>query len=237
MVLPGHRALLASEKIAPHRKVVGCTGGQGWSLIETQGSDRILFFICWDGATDSRGPYILPLRHYLPNDDEAYTKSVASAVTPLMSYVKHAATLTEVTHHESAAPSSSLKSYILPSMFQQDDVEGREFPLGYTHKKTFSNALKESIKMVADIEGGIDEIIVNALHSISLPQQHLQQRLGQTMNESRSNRMKGSVLSHQEKSWRLMRRCPTWNQLDDTQSNHRILHGQGKNMANPPIFL
>ena len=227
MVLPGHRALLMSEKISPRQNVVGCTGGQGWSLIQTQRSSRKSFFICWDGATDTRGPYILPLRYCLSNN-ETNTKSVMSAVTPLMSYVEHTEKLTGVTHHESVAPSSSLKSYILPSMFQQDDAEGGEFSSGYMHKKSFSNVLEESIKMTANIDGGIDETIVNALHSISLPQQPSQQRL-KAMNKSRSDRMKSSGLSHQEKSWRLLRRCPTWNQLDDTQSNHRIVHGQGKN--------
>ncbi|KAL3812025.1 hypothetical protein ACHAXA_001332 [Cyclostephanos tholiformis] len=217
MVLPGHRALLASEKIS---KVVGCTGGQGWSLVETQGSDRKSYFICWDGATDSRGPYILPLQ---PNDG-AHMKSVTSAVTPLMSYVKYAERLTEASHHESAAPSSALKHHILPSIFQQDDVDGREFLSGL-HKKSFSEALKESIKMAAGVEGGIDEIIVNALHSISLPQ-HSPQRLVKTMDASRSYCMKSSVLSHQEKSYRLLRRCPTWSKLDDTLSNHRIVHEQ-----------
>jgi hypothetical protein len=83
--------------------------------------------------------------------------------------------------------------------------------------------------MAADIEGGIDEIIVDALDSISSPQQQSPRRLAKSIDGSRSFRNKSSALSHQEKSMRLLRRCPSWTQLDDTQSIHRNVHGQGKN--------
>jgi hypothetical protein len=130
--------------------------------------------------------------------------------------------MTEGSHRESATSSLASKPYILPSLLLQDDAEGRELP------SSLSIALKESIEMAADIDGGIDEIIVNALDSISSPQQHSPQRLAKSTDGSRSIHNKNSVLSHQEKSLRLLRRCPTWTQLDDTQSNHRIVHGQGK---------
>jgi hypothetical protein len=222
VVLPGHRAVLVSEKNSPRQKVECCVGGQGWSLVGTQGSDRISYFICWDGATDdSRGPYILPLQLGLLMDD-TYSKCLTSAVTPLLSYVKYAERMTEGSDRESATSSPASKHYILPSFLLQDDAEGRELP------SSLSIALRESIEMAADIDGGIDEIIVNALDSISSPQQHSPQRLAKSTDGSRSIRNKNSVLSHQEKSLRLLRRCPTWTQLDDTQSNHRIVHGQGK---------
>lgn len=229
-ILPGHRALLASDEFSPRQKVVWCTGGQGWSIVGTQESVRKSYFICWDGATDdSRGPYILPLQNSFSKDD-ANSKCLNSAVMPLMSYVKYAERLAEGAHRE--ASTSTSKPYILPSFF----TEGGEFPSGFSHRKSFSIALEESIKMAADIEGGFDEVIVNALDSISSPQQHSPQRLAKSMDGSRSNRMKSSVLSHQEKSLRLLRHCPTWIQLDDTQANHRIVHGQGKNTAKLPVM-
>ena len=82
--------------------------------------------------------------------------------------------------------------------------------------------MEESIKMAAEIEGGLDDIIINALDSISTPHTG-------SMSGGRVNRSKSLAMSHQEKSKRLLRQCTSWTQLDDTKANRGIVHGQGEN--------
>ena len=230
LVRPGHRALLnvgQSDASASKSGDVWCLGGQGWSLVGIQGGQKS-HFICWDGATDdSRGPYILPFNNDSPLNEQ---QCLSSVVTPLMSYVKYAEKVSESSHSNVDAnqPNTSTKSsFRLPSFLQQNEAEG-DFPsTGFTMpKRTLSTTLKESIKVAAIIEGGVDEIIINALDSISSLKHKSPKSSG--IGGSRSSRTKSLAMSHQEKSKRLLRQCSSWTQLDDTKANRGIVHGQGE---------
>jgi len=148
-----------------------------------------------------------------------------------MSYVKYAEKVSESSHSKVVAeqPSTTTKSFRLPSFLQQNAVEG-DFPsTGFSMpKRTLSSTLKESIKVAALIEGGVDEIIINALDSISSINHKSPNQVSGI--GSRSNRTKNLSMSHQEKSKRLLRQCSSWTQLDDTKANRGIFHGQGESM-------
>ena len=220
---------------------ISCCVIQGWSLLGVQGtSNEKAYFVCWDGATDDfQGPFILPLEeeHSQTSTLNYSPICLASGVMPLMNYVKHAEKLaTGSLTHKTAVNSknnnlsSTSKAYSLPSFLHQDDVaEGGAFPTtGYSlPKKSFSVTLKESLKVAADIEGGLDEILVTALDSISA-QQSPEIRSKSIIGGLRgpSSRSKSLAMSHQEKSKRLLRQCSSWTQLDNP--NHGIVHGQGE---------
>ena len=230
LVRPGHRALLnvgQSDATISNYGNVWCLGGQGWSLVGIQGGQKS-HFICWDGATDdTQGPYILPFNDSLVIEKQC----LSSVVTPLMSYVKYAEKVSESSHsklnidHQTKKTTKS--SFRLPSFLQQNEADG-DFPsTGFTMpKRSLSSTLKESIKVAAIIEGGVDEIIINALDSISSLKHKSPKSSG--IGGSRSNRTKNLAMSHQEKSKRLLRQCSSWTQLDDTKANRGIVHGQGK---------
>ena len=229
LVRPGHRALLnvsKSDATASKSGNVWCVGGQGWSLAGVQGGQKANF-ICWDGATDdTQGPYILPFESST-NEEQC----LSSVVTPLMSYVKYAEKVAESSHSKAdnnLSNTTTKSSFRLPSfLLQQNEAEGDFSSAGFTMpKRSLSSTLKESIKVAAIIEGGVDEIIINALDSISSVNHKSPKSSG--IGGNRSNRTKSLAMSHQEKSKRLLRQCSSWTQLDDTKANRGIVNGQGE---------
>jgi hypothetical protein len=88
--------------------------------------------------------------------------------------------------------------------------------------------MKESIKLAANIEGGLDDVIIHALESISSPCPQMPEGHAKLMVGSRNNRSKSLELSHQEKSSRLLRHCTSWTILDDSKENREIMQGQGE---------
>ena len=177
-----------------------------------------------------QGPFILSLQQEFPAEKHQ-SICLSSEVLPLISYIKYAEKLTEINHHYGeAAPLPSTQQYALPAFLRQDDtVEAGDFSSDFSRpQRSMSIALKESIKMAADIEGGLDEIIVNALDSISPHQRHSPETRVKLMSGARPNRTKSLMMSHKEKSRRLLRQCSSWTQLDDKKANRGIIHGQGE---------
>lgn len=202
---------------------------QGWSLVGVDKAGHESYFISWDGSTDdSQGPFILPLASALPRGN-CQAKSLHSAVMPLMSYVRYAEKMTESFHHSSAfAKPPSATTFGLPSFLRQDESEGG-FSSGFCPpQRSFSITLRESIKVASEIEGGIDDILINALDSISTPYHQSPEARAKTLSGGRSSRSKSLVMSHQEKSKRILRQCSSWTQLDDTKANRGNVHGQGE---------
>ena len=215
-ILPGRRALLGPE--ANRQKVDWCTGGQGWSLVgTTQGLIRTSYFICWDGASDdSQGPYILPLRLGGLLKDGMDSKCLTSAVIPLMSNIKYAQRLMDDTNTEVAQEDTNSIQFVDMNNLKSD------YQTGLRRDMSFCTTIKEAIDISADIEGGIDDIIVRALDSLFLPNQPASpDRYVKSTDGGHSNRKKISMLSHKEKSLRLLQRCPKWTQLDDAATNHK----------------
>lgn len=229
IVQPGHRAVLdmsstAAEGIVTSCRNIWCIGGQGWSLVGIQGQGTSQnYFICWDGATDDiQGPSILPFQNNSLNE-----QAIPSAVTPLMSHMKYEG-VSEGDHCHKVVTNQSYStmpcSNFLSFLDQNEETEGEFSSTSFTPKGRFSASLVESIRMAAIIEGGIDNIIVNALDSISTPNKSQD---ASTKSTIRGNRIKSiTAMSHKEKSKRLLRQCSSWTQLDDTKANRRIVHGQ-----------
>jgi hypothetical protein len=105
-------------------------------------------------------------------------------------------------------------TYSLPSFLQTE--QGGNFSEDYFSKLSCSETLRESIISTAKNEGGIDDVLVSALGSIS--------SLEERAKPYRSNAL---VMSHEQKSKRLLQHCSSWTQLDDTRANRGIVHGQG----------
>ena len=125
-----------------------------------------------------------------------------------------------------AKPAPTPYAPSLPSFVNQDNAEG------FFLTRSFSATLKESIKMAVDIEGGLDDIIVNALDSICVTQSQSPESRAKSMTGGRANLSKSLAMTHREKSKRLLRQCSSWTQLDDSETNG-LLRGQGKRR---PLF-
>jgi hypothetical protein len=190
-VRPGHRMLIddkidcetSSDEVtvdnSAQRDTLWCTGGQGWSLLGRPNTSS--YFVCWDGSTETDGPFVLQFER---------TKAMSclvSGVTPLVGRCAQ-------TQSYDGAATFLHKPPIPPSFHLQerDDL---------LSKLACSLTIRESIKLTAAFEGGIDDVLVTALDSIS--------------NETarRSSRSKKLMLSHKEKSSRLLRHCSSWTQL------------------------
>lgn len=194
------------------------------------------YFICWDGATDNHhGPFILPLKHELSQGDRHQTNGstasfcVPSEVMPLMNHVKYPEKVTNQSScHRTGTQEKPLGKlgYGLPSFLHEGITSS------YSPKDPLSMTLDESIKMMARMEGGIDDIIVHALDSISTTSHHSSSDCRRVTvmsggGSSRVNHPKVFSMSHHEKSQRLLGQCSSWAQLDDTKTNRE--QGQGKN--------
>jgi len=117
------------------------------------------------------------------------------------------------------------KPYGISSFPQDDNDEGIAGDLGM--KLACSSTLKESIKAAIEVEGGIDDVILTALQSISSPSTQPEKNMDNaTIQRERPNRSKMLTMSHAEKSRRLLRHCSSWTQLDDKRANRGIVTGQ-----------
>lgn len=100
-------------------------------------------------------------------------------------------------------------SFSLPTFLPPDQLESS--PDNYL-AKSCSLGLRDSIISAARNEGGINNVIISAVGSISMKQ----------------NRSKALAMSHEQKSKRILQHCSSWTQLDDTKANRGLVHGQGK---------
>jgi hypothetical protein len=206
-----------------------------------QGNTKTLYYISWDGSTDIQGPYTVKLTGIDSTDNQAKSKkqspcTVISCVMPLMSLIAR----TESVSRSSKSTDSQIftaalpftSTYSLPS-FLQPEQEGK-FPEDYFSKLPCSDTLRESIISTARSEGGIDDVLVSALGSISNNYSLLEDR-------TKPHRSHALVMSHEQKSKRLLQHCSSWTQLDDTRANRGIVHGQGKMKSRrfvcPRLFL
>lgn len=202
---------------------------KGWSLIGEQKPEGKTFFISWDGATEAEGPFAFQLRQKKTNVMHRKNNGVclASGVMPLMSYVSYTEKFAnnQTMSRETRANGGTLpfaKPYSLPFFIQNE--EGG-FPADYAMTLSCSATLKESIKSAVEIEGGIDDMLLKGLESISRPPMDDQVKIIQS---GRPNRSRSLAMSHAEKSKRLLRHCSSWTQLDDTRANRGIVNGQGE---------
>ena len=139
---------------------------------------------------------------------------------PIMSSLTHAnVALTDSQIKSPSLPFTS--SYNLPSSLTN---QGADYPEDYLSKLSCSVTMRQSIISTARNEGGIDEVLVSALGSISMRSGHAEER-------TKPNRLKPLTMTHEQKSRRILQHCSSWTQLDDTRANRGIVHGQGKNLS------
>eukprot|EP00986_Skeletonema_menzelii_P019047 scaffold27055_cov155-Skeletonema_menzelii.AAC.12 len=200
-VRPGHRVLIDDTAVcetSPNEVAAAstlqqnnmwCTGGQGWSLIGRHNTNS--YFVCWDGATESDGPFVLQFERIKA------TSCVASGVIPLIGSHSQIQSYDGASTFFTKPPST-------PSLFRLEERDD------FLTNLSCSLTIKESIKLTAASEGGIDDVLVRALDSIS------------NEPERRSSRSKKIVLSHKAKSSRMLRHCSSWTQLQ----SRRTAYGQ-----------
>ena len=190
----GHRVLMdddtdckilsdeLTDRNTMRQSVVWCTGGQGWSLLGRPNTSS--YFVCWDGSTEADGPFVLQFERIKANT------CLVSGVMPLIDRSAQNSCYEGATTLLNKPPS--------PPSFRLEENDD------FLPKLSCSLTIKESIKLTAAIEGGIDDILVRALCSISINE-----------SERRSSRSKKLMLSHNEKSRRLLRHCSSWTQLQN----------------------
>jgi len=195
------------------------------------GSKKIpgfLYFISWDGATDAEGPFLFELNLPVSSCHSPVIVSV-SGTMPLMNYITYTEdflrTFMSEDDRSKGVELPFSKPYGISSFPQDDNDEGIAGDLGM--KLACSSTLKESIKAAIEVEGGIDDVILTALQSISSPSTQPEKNMDNaTIQRERPNRSKMLTMSHAEKSRRLLRHCSSWTQLDDKRANRGIVTGQ-----------
>ena len=199
-VRPGHMVLIddktdcetSSDEVAvgnaAQRDPMWCTGGQGWSLLGRPNASS--YFICWDGSTETDGPFVLQFERI-----EAIS-CLFSVVMPIIGSSAQIQTYDGTATFFTKPPS--------PPSFRLEERDD------FLPKLSCSLTIKESIKLAAASEGGIDDVLVTALDSISYAPGR------------RSSRSKKLMLSHKEKSSLMLRHCSSWAQLQ----NRSTVYGQ-----------
>ena len=192
-VRDGHRVLMdddtdckilsdeVTDRNTMRQSELWCTGGQGWSLLGRPNASS--YFVCWDGSTEADGPFVLQFERIKSNT------CLVSGVMPLIDRSAQSNCYEEQATVFNKPPT--------PPSFRLEENDD------FLPKLACSLTIKESIKLTAAIEGGIDDILVRALGSIS------------NESERRSSRSKKLMLSHNEKSRRLLRHCSSWTQLQN----------------------
>jgi hypothetical protein len=196
-----------------------------------EGNCNPVYYISWEGTTD-QGPYLLELSDPDSTASKAQ-RSVLSNIMPLMSVVANADPLYDGTVALLPFTSAVSLPSILPSNHRQlseSHLAEQSCSLGLRNSilSAGESAIGEceSMKLkpqnlrlrtfynqssAARNEGGIDESLVSALGSISM----------------KSDRSKALMMSHKQKSKRILQHCSSWTQLDDIRANRGIIHGQG----------
>ena len=132
---------------------------------------------------------------------------VISSIIPIRSSVDQENITSHIPLPKAPLPFTS--TFNLSSFLQAEEKNSQEEKLART---SCSSGLRDSIILTARNEGGIDDVLVSALGSISM----------------KPERSKALFMSHEQKSKRILQHCSSWTQLDDTRVNHGLIHGKGK---------
>ncbi|CAB9515085.1 expressed unknown protein [Seminavis robusta] len=185
-----------------------CHVGQGWCLL---GVLNRVHFICWEGATASKGAFVQELGASGVDSVEGSSRCLSSYVLPIDPYSTQAAL-----NYQNFVPDLALP-------FTQSDASAKHSKL----KRAIANERRKTRGISVGHEGtdsGIDdEVVEDAIQSISMAD-YKRNVFDTSPPASYKRRVKN--YSHREKSVRLLRKCPAWSQLDDTKENRMRLEGQ-----------
>ena len=138
-------------------------------------------------------------------------RCVISSIMPIRTSVDQESTASHLPLPK--APLSFTSTFSLSSFLQVEEKNSQEDKLSLS-RTSCSSGLRNSIKLTAMNEGGIDDVLVSALGSISM----------------KPDRSKALFMSHEQKSKRILQHCSSWTQLDDARINHGLIRGQGKDL-------
>jgi hypothetical protein len=177
---------------------------QGWCLL---GVAQRTHFICWEGATASQGAFVQELAPVETGLLQGPARCLLSNILPVDPHSMQA----------SLNYQDFVQNLALP--FTQSDADGR-----HSNMKRIVLSERKKASMVTDSSGIDDEVVEAAIRSISMADYN-KNVLITSPTESFTRPV--TNYSHREKSVRLLRKCPAWTQLDDTDENRRRLGGQG----------
>jgi len=172
--------------------------GQGWSLV---GSNRHIYFVCWEGSTLLQGAYVRELSH-LP-----YSTSLESLRTthilPLSKTRKNIKLETTSLHHHSGMVADERASPI-ESITDRDQF--------FKNPQRFSSAIASSP-------------LTDKLHPPLSPNFEMISSRGASYALADSS--KSLISSRRQYSEYLLQQCSSWTQLEDTSSDRIMLSRQG----------
>ena len=181
----GHTARIPKQVPASALKHSWCRIGQGWSFM---GINQCVYFICWEGAMASSESFLSPVVEF---DTPVATEKLNSLVLPLY-------------------PFQTKQSELKDSGIREETEEAEELHL----KIPNAHELPTSLKSPAETFSTLDDIVVNALDSIS----NINFRDADSNVSFGSSFRRKSALTANEKSVRLLEQCNSWNMLDDDQT-------------------
>ena len=181
----GHTARIPKQVPVSALEHSWCRIGQGWSLM---GIHQSVYFICWEGAMASSESFLsLVMEHGTP----VVTGELNCLVLPLH-------------------PFQTKQSELSDSSFYEKTKKAEELHLQITNPQELPTSLKSTV----DLFSTLDDIVINALDSIS----NINFRDADSNASFGSSLGRKSALTANEKSARLLEQCNSWNMLDDDQS-------------------
>lgn len=182
---------------------------QGWSLVCL--ADRF-YFVCWDGSTLSDGAFVTDLF-----DDTGDTLQFSSDVLPI-------------------DPFERIVSKHQDSMYEKVDIMEQSvvdlnLPFSSPIEMAASNPLQNALSNIMEDEetqdsAKIDDLVIEAMDSIS----SLSYRESTSLL-SPGKEQKRDILSHHERSDRLLQHVESWATLDDTAENKALFEKRGKEIV------
>lgn len=165
--------------------------------------ERALFFICWDGATEGEGAYVVEL---VDHQGDMNNGPVTCTILAL---------------EQSNQAYSNLADELYVTATADTEVSLKEpnlFVITQTEEGNFETSTSD------DERGDGSNIVIDALDSIS----SLSYRGTESMlSPSNSPKVKRSQrLSHLEKSHRLVQKCDSWAMLGDTEESRATFESQ-----------
>jgi len=178
----------------------GCTSkwchvGQGWCFIGVKGG---AFFVCWEGATSSRGAYV---RELFKRSSLSFSGEIVGLVSDIIPV--NPFSMQRSSHHNT----NTIVVEDLSMPFSQEEA-----PMNHFMPKQLVAQTSEASECHADV----DTVVQDAIQSIA----------GADPIFPSAQAREVRRFSHKEKSERLLSQVPAWSQLDDTEQNMNRLEGQ-----------
>lgn len=185
-----------------------CHLGQGWCLL---GISSSVYFVCWEGATSSEGPFVCELQQLTKDPiDKRPVCGLHCDILPVDPF-------TSQEEHNSFSSLRPMGADVqLPH--DQDTFFSDAFKLLRMSSAERKRAELKTATAAGSHESGVDSLVVEAIQSISIADYK--------ENTAGSNLQSSGHYSNREKSIRLLEKCPAWFQLEDSKHSRVRMEGQ-----------